>query len=66
MSTKGDIAFILLFVAISLLILVDATFDIMGYRDSTKGVPVVKKFFGYIIGTMLLGFFISMLLRAFS
>lgn len=58
-----DIAFILLFVALLLFVLTDGIFDILGYGGEGESVPIVKKVMGYVIGTMLFAFVLSVLLR---
>jgi len=64
--TKGDIVFILLFIALILFLLVDMIFDILGYSDSNKSIPVVKRFFGYIIGTIFFMVILIVLQRAIN
>lgn len=59
----GDIALILLFLALLLLLVTDGIFDILGYGGEGESVPIVKKVMGYVIGTMLFAFVLSVLLR---
>ena len=61
--TRGDIAFIFLCAAMVLWIMVDVVFDVLGYSDGSEGVPIIKRFFGYLIGSILFAVLLSMLLR---
>jgi hypothetical protein len=58
-----DIAFILLFVALLLMVVTDGIFDILGYGGEGESVPIVKKVMGYLIGTMLFTFVLVVLLK---